>query len=412
MKILAADYLVTMDETRKIIRNGAVLFEGSQIVDISFDRELARSKYPDAEFEYLGSNSVIMPSLINAHVHLEFSKNKTTLHYGNFIDWLSSVIEKKELTSEIDLVSSMQDALRLMKKSGIGALGAVSSFGKDVEVLASSGMRVTLFNEILGTGEERAEEIKSDFLRRFETSKRYASSMLTPAISLHSTYSSSRRLIDFAASFAKENSLKICTHFMESKAERFWLDKNRGEFKVFFKAYFGVERSVIKADDFLSKLSGLKAIFVHCTHATDAELELIRNDGGFVVHCPVSNRLLGGRLLDVETAKNMGIEYITATDGLSSNYTLNLWNEMRNALFGYADLSLKLLPYDLLKSVTINAAKALGINSGKLEVGQNADLIAFCLPGFVEEDEYLPLQIILHTNEVDKLIINGVEING
>jgi cytosine/adenosine deaminase-related metal-dependent hydrolase len=149
MKILAADYLVTMDETRKIIRNGAVLFEGSQIVDISFDRELARSKYPDAEFEYLGANSVIMPSLVNAHVHLEFSKNKTTLHYGNFIDWLTSVIEKKELTSEIDLVSAMQDSLKLMKKSGIGALGAVSSFGKDVEVLASSGMRVTLFNEIL-----------------------------------------------------------------------------------------------------------------------------------------------------------------------------------------------------------------------------------------------------------------------
>ncbi len=412
MKILAADYLITMDETHKIIRNGAVLYDGSKIVDISFDRELARSKYPDSEFEYMGANSVIMPSLINTHTHLEFSKNKTTLHYGNFIDWLTSVIEKKELTSESELASSMHDALRVMKKSGIGAIGAVSSFGKDIEILASCGLRVTLFNEILGTSNERADEIKSDFVRRFEITRRYASDMLTPAISLHSAYSSSRAIIDFAVSFAKENSLKICTHFMESKAERFWLDRNRGEFKAFFKAYFGVERSIIGAEEFLSKLSGLKTIFVHCTHANDAELETIRNDGAFVVHCPVSNRLLGGRLLDVETAKNMGIEYITATDGLSSNYSLNLWNEMRNSLFGYTDLSLKLLPYDLLKSVTVHAAKALDLNSGKLEVGHNADLIAFRLPGFVEEDEYLPLQIILHTNEVDKLIINGVEING
>lgn len=412
MKILAADYLITMDETRKIIRNGAVLYEGSKIVDISFDRELARSKYPDAKFEYMGVGSVVMPSLINVHTHLEFSKNKTTLHYGNFIEWLTSVIEKKELTSDDELASSMSDALTQMKKSGIGAIGAVSSFGKDIEILATSGLRITLFNEILGTSNERVDEIKSDFLRRFETTKRYASDMFIPAISLHSAYSSSRAIIDFAVSFAKENSLKICTHFMESKAERFWLDRSRGEFKAFFKAYFGVERSIIKAEDFLSKLSGLKTIFVHCTHATDSELEFIRNDGAFVVHCPVSNRLLGGCLLDVETAKNMGIEYITATDGLSSNYSLNLWNELRSALFGYTDLSLKLLPYDLLKSVTINAAKALNLDSGKLEVGYNADLIAFRLPGLVEEDEYLPLQIILHTKEVDKLIVNGVEIDG
>lgn len=412
MRILAADYLLTMDETRKIIRNGAVLFDGSTIIDISFDKELARSKYPNADFTYLGENSVIMPSLINTHVHLEFSKNKTTLHYGNFIEWLTSVIENKDLTSEEELSSAMQEALSQMKKSGVGAIGAVSSFGKDIEALASSGLKVTLFNEILGTSEERSEDIKADFLRRFEITKRYASDSFRPAISLHSAYSSCRSVMDFAVSFAKDNSLKICSHFMESKAERFWLDRNRGEFKAFFKAFFGLERSFVRPEEFLAKLSGLGAIFIHCTHANEQELEMIRNDGAFVVHCPTSNRLLGMRLLDVETAKNMGIEYITATDGLSSNYSLNIWNELRNALFGYTDLSLKVLPYDLLKSVTVNAAKALGLNSGKLEVGRDADLIAFKLPGAVSEDEHLPLQVILHTQTIEKLIINGVEING
>lgn len=411
MKILAADYLVTMDDERKIIRNGAVVYD-SKILEVSFDRELARSKYPDAQYEYMGKNSVIMPSLVNAHTHLEFSKNKTTLHYGNFIDWLTSVIEKKELTTDTDFESSMQTAIAQMKKSGVGALGAISSFGRDIETLSQSGLRVTLFNEALGTSDERIEEVKADFLRRFEASKRYSSDMFTASISVHSAYSCSRGLIDFLVSFARENSLKISTHFMESKAERFWLDKSRGEFKAFFKTYFGIERSQIKADDFIAKFKGLSSIFVHCTHASDAELEAIRNDGSFVVHCPVSNRLLGMKLLDVETAKNMGIEFITATDGLSSNFSLSLWNELRCALFGYTDLSLKILPYDLLKSVTINAAKALDIDGGKLEAGRNADLIAFCLPDFVEEDEYLPLQIILHTNEVDRLIINGVSIDG
>lgn len=411
MRILAADYLLTMDESRKIIRNGAVLYEGSSIAEITFDKDLARSKYPNAEYIYLGPNSVVMPSLINTHVHLEFSKNKTTLHYGNFIEWLTSVIENKDLTNEEGLVAAMQEALYEMKKSGIGALGAVSSFGRDIEILASSGLKVTLFNEILGTSEERAEDVKSDFLRRFEITKRYASDSFRPAVSLHSAYSSCRSIMEFAVSFAKENSLKICSHFMESKAERFWLDRNRGEFKAFFKAFFGIERSFVRPDEFLAKLSGPDAIFIHCTHANDAELEIIRNDGAHIVHCPTSNRLLGMKLFDVETAKNMGIEYVTATDGLSSNYSLNIWNELRNAMFGYTDLSLKVLPYDLLKSVTVNAAKTLGLNGGKLEAGMDADMIAFRLPGCVNEDEHLSMQIILHTQAVEKLIINGVEID-
>ncbi len=410
MKILAADYLVTMDDECKIIRNGAVLFD-SRIVEISFDRELARSKYPHAQFEYLGENSVLMPSLINSHAHLEFSKNKTTLHYGNFIDWLTSVIENKDLTSE-GLEEAMEEALSQMKKSGIGALGAISSFGKDIEMLSSSGLRVVLFNELLGTTEERLEEVKSDFLRRFETAKRYSNSLFEPALSVHSAYACSPRLIDFAVSFAKEHNLKVSAHFMESKSERFWLDNNRGEFKAFFKAYFGIEKSAIRADEFLDKFGGVHTLFVHCTHANGFELENMIENGSFVVHCPVSNRLLGMKLFDIETAKNMGIDYITATDGLSSNYTLNLWNELRSAMFGYTDFSLKILPYDLLKSVTINAAKALGLNSGKIEAGKNADFIAFRLSGEVDDDEYLPLQIILHTNEVEKLIISGAEING
>ncbi len=410
MKILAADYLVTMDDECKIIRNGAILFD-SKILEISFDRDLAKSKYPHAEYEYLGKNSVLMPSLINSHTHLEFSKNKTTLHYGNFIDWLTSVIEKKDLTSD-SLEEAMQDAILQMKRSGTGALGAISSFGRDIETLSSSGLRVVLFNEVFGTSNDRFEEIKADFLRRFEVSKRYANSTFEPAVSVHSAYACSPKLIDFAISFAKEHNLKVSTHFMESKSERFWLDENKGEFKAFSKAYFDIEKSSIRADDFLSKFDGMHALFVHCTHANNIELEKITRNGSYIAHCPVSNRLLGMKLFDIETAKNMGIDYITATDGLSSNFSLNLWNELRCALFGYTDFSLKILPYDLLKSVTVNAAKAIGLNSGKIEAGKNADFIAFTLPDAVESDEYLPLQIILHTNEVDKLIINGAEING
>lgn len=411
MKVLAADYLLTMDNGCEIIRDGAVVYEGSKILEISFNKELAHSRYPKASFSYAGKNSVVMPSLINAHTHLEFSKNKTSLIYGGFVDWLTSVMDTKELVCDTNLDSAMQDAITQMKQSGVGCICAISSFGKDIEMLALSGLRVTLFNEILGVKEERADFVKTDFLRRFASSKRYSSDMFTPAISLHSTYSCSLPIIDFATNFAKENKLKICSHFMESKEERLWLEHSKGEFEAFFKSRFDIDKSFITPIDFLKKFDSLHAIFVHCTHAIKEELEYIQNNGFFAVHCPVSNRLLGGKYFDLKGADKSGIKYITATDGLSSNFSLNLWNEMRCALFAHVDCNLKELSLQLLKSVTINASKAIGLNSGILKEGANADIISFCLPGSIENDEQLALQIILHTNKVNKLIINGNKIN-
>jgi imidazolonepropionase-like amidohydrolase len=76
----------------------------------------------------------------------------------------------------------------------------------------------------------------------------------------------------------------------------------------------------------------------------------------------------------------------------------------------HTDLHPKYLAKDLLKSVTSNAADALCLNNGSLEEGKDADIIYFKLPNKVENLELLPLQIILHTDKVEGMYINGLEI--
>jgi cytosine/adenosine deaminase-related metal-dependent hydrolase len=230
-----------------------------------------------------------------------------------------------------------------------------------------------------------------------------------PAISIHSPYSTHPILVDKAIQKAKELDVPISVHFMESKGERGWLDRSSGEFKAFFKKFFGIDKSMITPSEFLGKFDGAKAIFVHCIYAKEEELEKIKYQNAHIVHCPVSNRLLNSRVFDIEKAKNLNIDYITATDGLSSNFSLNLFEELKCALFAYYDLSLKVLPYDLLESVTRNPANALGLNSGSIKEGLAADLITFSLPDSVENQNALALQIILHTNEVNRIYINGEE---
>ena len=406
MKIISADYLLPMDDKDSVIQNGAVAYT-DKIIEISSDTAAICAKYPDAEFFYCGKNSVLMPSLINPHLHLEFSADKTSFRYGNFIEWLSSVIKKRGGVSEKKLISAMQKELNNLKKTGVGAIGAVSSFGKDMEILASSPLRVIYFVEILGTSKERFEGAKNGFLQRFEIAESKNSDRFEAAVSVHSPYSCSPEIVDFGVEFAKQNSLKMTTHFLESEAERAWLEGSSGEFLPFFGSVFGLQTSFFTPEEFLKKFDGLKTLFVHCTNTTPDEIKKIKDSGSDIVHCPVSNRLLGQKLFGLKTATELAVRPAIGTDGLSSNFSLSMWNELRCALFGYDDIDLKILPFLLLKSVTANGAEALGIESGILREGKNADMIAFRLPDRPDGVDCVALQAILHTDKVDKLIISG-----
>jgi cytosine/adenosine deaminase-related metal-dependent hydrolase len=141
MKIISANWIITCDKNNSIIENGAVVFDET-IIEID-TLENIEKKYPTIEIEKLDKNSVLMPGLINSHVHLEFSSNSTTLKYGNFMSWLNSVIRnrddlinkaKDEIKAEKIVDYSLKEniaervAKRLGASVGLGLGGGVSSF--------------------------------------------------------------------------------------------------------------------------------------------------------------------------------------------------------------------------------------------------------------------------------------------
>ncbi len=398
---LKADYVITMNEKNDILLNAEVLFS-DKIIDIGYNLP--------GDSLYLGKNSVIMPALINTHTHLEFSKNKTSLNYGDFITWLNSVIDTREELFIECKGECYKNAIEEMKKSGVCAFGEISSSGEDLKYLKHSPLKVVYFNEIIGTNPAIADAMYQDFLVRFNESKKLQSETFKPAISIHSPYSVHPFLMDKVIEVAKNENIPIQAHFMESLAERKWLDKGEGEFKVFFEKHFKNAKPLIKPMEFLEKFKNTNTTFIHCVYANDKELQKISEINASIAHCPVSNRLLNVGKLDLERVKNHSIPYSVATDGMSSNYSLNLFKEIRAALLMHTDLHPKYLAKDLLKAVTINASKQLKLNNGSLEKGKDADLIIFKLPGKVKEKENIPMQIILHTNEVEKLYINGKKV--
>ncbi len=402
MKILNVSYIL---QDNILLEGQAIAFEEA-ITKIAPLNELL-TLYPQAEVIDTPPYSLAMPGLINSHVHLEFSANKTRLKYGKFLPWLHSVIEHRA-----DLINNcsapcMDEAVNTMLRSGITTFGAISSHGMDLESAAKAKQNVVFFNEVIGSQATMADALFADFSQRLEASESIKRKGFHPAIAIHSPYSVHPALIKKAISLAQMRRYPLSAHYMESEAERQWLDENEGDFKPFFNDLLQQNYAVNDAMGFLELFKQTPTLFTHVIHATEAEYQRLKSDGHTIIHCPISNRLLGNGALDLDALESHDVKWVCGTDGLSSNYDLNLFEEMKIALFMHTDSDLLELAKSLLDSVTSKAARALGLNTGEIREGKNADLLVLNLAE--EPNEQLPLHLILHQFPISSIYINGTE---
>ncbi|CAA6798450.1 MAG: BOX elements [uncultured Sulfurovum sp.] len=405
MTIIQANYTYI---NNKFQENIAVAFdEKIQAIDTL---ENLQKQYPDSTLIEQQENSILYPGFINTHVHLEFSKNKTTLQYGSFMPWLDSVIANRE-----DLVGAcsndvMMDACNEMLSSGVTTFGAISSFGTELEVCTKTPQKVIFFNELIGSQAATADMLYGDFLERLNESKNCVNHGIIPAIAIHSPYSVHPVVTQRAISLAKKEGLPLSAHFLESQAEREWLTEEKGGFLNFFQNFFSTSKAVTTVDEFMNALNQVPTHLTHAVQATTEELNFLNEKGHSIAHCPRSNRLLGCGRLAIETLIENDMPFTTATDGLSSNNTLSILDELRAALMLHHQAPVEELASVLIKSITSTPAEIFSLNSGKIEIGKDADFAFITLPDKPSSLESIPLHTILHTNKVNEVYINGTKV--
>ncbi len=400
MKIINSDFIYT---PKGYVQNQAVAFTET-IKDIGTLEELIQ-RYPDAKVIQTEPNSILYPGFINTHVHLEFSANKTSLLYGSFKPWLDSVIEHRD-----ELIGACNNEMMLheckeMMRSGITTFGAISSFGNELEVCEKTPQRVVFFNELIGSNAMYADMLYGDFQERVRASQSCdESSRITPAVAIHSPYSVHPILLHKAVNLAKKNNMPISAHFLESQAEREWLESSSGTLRAFFLKYFNTSKTVTNIEEFMHAFDTYPTHFTHCVQATQEELNYLAQKGHSVAHCPRSNRYLGCGRLAIE---DLPLPFTVATDGLSSNDSLNIFDELRAAIMLHNDMPIQELSEKLLRAVTGNAAEILGLKCGKIEVDKLADFAVLTLPEEPKRTEELALWSILHTKEASEVYIEG-----
>jgi len=400
MKIISSKYTYIDSEYKKDV---AVAFD-KKIVKIAPLSDL-KTEFPNAKLITYPNNSVLYPGFINPHVHLEFSANRATLKYGDFMSWLYSVIENRE-----SLVSKLNEELikekaQDMLKSGVTTFGAISSFGAELEVCANLEQRVIFFNEIIGSNPAAIDTLFNDFKSRLADSTELKSDTLIPAIAIHSPYSVHPFLIREVLNIAKSKKLITTAHFLESQAEREWLENSSGDFLEFFKNFSNTTSAITTIDEFLNAFKNIPTLFTHATQVKEQELAVINKNGHSVIHCPRSNRLLGCGRAPIEHIERL----LLGTDGLSSNYSLNILEEMRLALTMHFQADLNKLASRLIDSVTTSASNALNLKIGKIEPDYWADFAIFTLPEDLkyEDKGSLALHTIINCNSADSVYIGG-----
>ncbi|MCV3527201.1 metal-dependent hydrolase [Campylobacter lari] len=406
MFIIAPKIILTCDDDFNILENKAVLFDDN-ILEIN-SLEILQKSYPQAKLIQIPKDSLLLPAFINPHTHLEFSANNGNLVFGDFLKWLDSVFNNREQLSQKAKEKLILQNIHKMLKSGTATIGEISSFGSDLNPCVNSQARVIYFNEILGSSEAFLQEKQNEFLKRYETSLKFKNSKFIPAISVHAPYSTHPELAKFAIKLARENDHLLSTHFLESNHENNWLRFKKGGFKKSLAKFSKNPTPFYTPQSFLELFKDQRTLFTHCVYFK--EWDLLDKNLHSITHCAFSNKLLSKSTLKLKQALKNGVNIHLGSDGLSSNVSLSMLDEMRTNLLIHNDFELENFAKILLLMATNKAAKALNLNLGEIKKGKIADFSVFKLPNSTSLKQ-LPLQFILQCKEVSKLFIEGKECN-
>ena len=404
----------------------------------------AEKPTPTLETEFF-SGCVLLPALINAHIHFEFSSNSTSFVYGSFEGWLASVMSKRDSVLA-DMPTAIESTIDQQLDSGVGSVGAISSYGADMQALAKSALKVVYFSEAIGANPAALDTLLADVKARFYEAKKLSSRSFFPALALHAPYSVHSVLAKHIIAFAKEAfskqalestrpahtindpcnnpinnpcemSCTLSAHFLESNAERVWLESKdrasapKGWFYDFYTQVLKIPSPApyYTPQEFMELFSSMRTSFVHCTALHPLESTFLAQQGHSLITCPRSNRLLNGSMLDLKKLDSSLVENLgIGSDGASSNANTNMLDELRAGLFGM-DYDLPRLARLLLLAATRGNAKALGLANGTLESGKSADMAVFEIKG-IKDSTQPEVHFILLADKVRRLLINGEQV--
>jgi cytosine/adenosine deaminase-related metal-dependent hydrolase len=419
-----AHTLVTMDEQRRELADGALFIRGPCIEQVGSSADLEHLADGADEVLDLKGRHVVLPGLVNTHHHFYQTLTRAVpqAQSSELFAWLKHLYPLwMRLDARGVYVSAQMTAAELLLSGCTTTSDHLYLFPNDctldeeIRALGELGMRFHPSRGSMSVGEsqgglppdalcESESHILKDsqrLIERYHDNSRHAMTRMTLAPC--SPFSVSRHLMRESAALARSfPGVRLHTHLAETELD-----------VKFSRETFGMAPGEF-ADDV--GWTGSDVWHAHCVHLDEPALLRFARTGTGVAHCPSSNQRLGSGIARVPRMLELGIAVGLGVDGAASNDGCNLLHEARAACLlarvGARDAA-ALQARTALELATRGGARVLGRDDiGCLSAGMSADFIALNVdrPQFAGAWDLVAAIILCQPDRVDFSYINGRKI--
>jgi cytosine/adenosine deaminase-related metal-dependent hydrolase len=412
-----ATLLVTMDDDRRRIADGAVLVRDNVIEAVGTTDELSS----DADRMIDAQGMIVLPGLINTHHHLYQTLTRAVpgAQDAGLFKWLKTLYPIwSGMDGEAVYMSAKVGLAELMLSGCTTASDHLYIYPNDVriddEIRAAQemGIRFHASRGSMSLGEsdgglppDRVVEdeafILKDTRRAIETyhdPDPYA--MLRIVVAPCSPFSVTQDLMRESAALARTYGVHLHTHLAETKDEEAFCLETFGYRPVGYAEELG--------------WIGDDVWFAHGVHVDPMEIQRMAATHTGVAHCPGSNMRLGSGIAPVRAYLDAGVPVGLGVDGSASNDSSHLLAEARLAMLLQRVMGAPagLTAEEALWIATRGGAEVLGRDDiGQLALGKAADFIGLRLDtlGYAGGAVHDPLAatVFCQPQGVDLSVING-----
>ncbi len=394
--LIHAHWLIPIVPKGEVYEHYSLAAHQGKILQILPTTEAKKQYQADKEFNL--QDHVLLPGLVNAHAHSPMVLFRGLADDLALMDWLNTYIwpaENKWVNPEF-MIDGMQLAMAEMIRGGTTCFNE-HYFFPDIAMdsIAKAGMRARVGLMVLEVPTPWSKDAADCFMKIEQClAQGSPSELIQFSWAPHSPYAVSDENLLKIIDINKNLNLPIHMHVHETADE----------------VNQSIERYGVRPLKRLANLGLLSPRLqnVHMTQALDEDIQLLKDNGCHVVHCPEGNLKLASGLCPVQRLRDNGINVALGTDGAASNNNLDLFGEIRTAaLIGkvVANSPTATSAIDILEMATLGGAKAMHLDSdiGSLEAGKAADLIAVNLQHLNTQPVYHPISQLVYAAECSQV---------
>jgi cytosine/adenosine deaminase-related metal-dependent hydrolase len=374
MKVVGAPWVLS-GPGGEVLRDGAVALDGDRVVAVGPRAEVEAAHGPGDAVD-----AVILPALVNAHLHLELSHLAGRVPGGEGLaPWILKLVATRGREREATADRAIGNAVEALQAAGVAAIGEVTNTLASLAALGWAGFSGTIYHEVFGFSAERADAA----LAEARSSRELAATgpnTLTVALSPHAVYSTHPGTLAWLL-----RSGPASIHLAEDPGERVFCATGTGPFAEIARKLGATDadlaprgRSAVAA---VAPFLGPRSLVVHAVDLDDEDLRDLSRSGATVVLCPRSNLHIGGRLADLPRLLETGIPLAVGTDSLASTPSLSPLAELATLRRAFPGVD----PARLL-ALAWNGAAVGAKGVGRLAPGAAPGVLAAPLGGDRPED--------------------------